>query len=59
MPVQQCREKGRPGFRWGESGKCYTYDPSNKRARLRARLQAEAQGEAIKADQNRRERRAR
>jgi hypothetical protein len=59
MPVQPCQEEDRPGFRWGESGKCYTYEPGNERARLRARLKAEAQGEAVKAAQNRRERHAR
>jgi len=51
MPVMKCQKGGKPGFKWGEQGKCYTYEPGDVTSRLRAKLQAEAQGRAIKAQQ--------
>lgn len=48
MPVQACQEGGRPGYRWGEHGKCYTYEPGNRRQQAEARLKAEAQGAAAR-----------
>ena len=49
MPVQACQQDGKPGFRWGQRGKCYTYEPGSLRSKAAARLKAEAQGKAIKA----------
>ena len=49
MPVQRCRRNGKPGYRWGKSGKCYTYTPGSKRGREMARALAARQGAAIKA----------
>jgi hypothetical protein len=46
MPVQECREQGKPGYRWGQQGKCYTYTPGNLRERAEARMRAESQGYA-------------
>jgi len=51
MPVQACQEDGKPGFKWGQQGKCYTYTPGNTRSKAAARLKAEAQGRAVKAQQ--------
>ena len=46
MPVERCSEGGKPGFRFGESGKCYTYTegdtPGMRRARNKAREQERA-----------------
>lgn len=50
MPVMSCRVKGRPGFKWGASGKCYTYANSNRASREAARQKALAQGRAIEAN---------
>ena len=47
MPVQECREEGRPGWRWGSRGKCYTYSPGDDRGRREAREKAERQGRAV------------
>lgn len=47
MPVQPCNENGKPGYRWGEAGKCYTYTPGNRRGRADARVKAEVQGYAV------------
>jgi len=54
MPVQKCKSEGKPGFKWGESGKCYTYSPGNESSRKAARKKAAEQGRAIKASQKRR-----
>lgn len=50
MPVQSCQLDGKPGFRWGESGKCYTYETGDTASRRRARSRAQAQGAAIEAN---------
>lgn len=49
MPVQRCQSNGKPGFKWGQSGKCYTYTPGNKASRERAKASAAAQGRAVRA----------
>lgn len=50
MPVKNCRENGKPGFKWGNSGKCYTYTPGNEQSRKRARDKAVRQGRAIQVN---------
>lgn len=50
MPVQPCREDGKPGFKWGDSGKCYKYTAGNEQSRTRARELAARQGRAIEAN---------
>ncbi len=45
MPLQRCQSAGRPGWKWGESGKCYP-GPAGK-------SRAWAQGKAIKSSQGR------
>jgi len=54
MPVQPCRKDGKPGFRWGKTGKCYTYTLGNEAARKEAERRARIQGYAIQKDQERR-----
>jgi len=49
MPVVGCQNGGKPGFKWGKSGKCYTYTPNDSASRSRARSRAEAQGRAARA----------
>lgn len=43
MPVQRCTKNGKSGWKWGQSGKCYT----GKNAKSKAK----EQGQAIKASQ--------
>jgi len=43
MPVKRCSSKGKSGYRWGDSGKCYTGSG--------AKSKAAKQGRAIKASQ--------
>lgn len=53
MPLQRgytTRGGERRGYyRWGDSGKMYTYEPGNERSRAAARGLAERQGRAIEA----------
>ena len=49
MPVQRCALEGRPGFKWGERGRCYAYEAGDRASRERAREKAEAQGRAARA----------
>lgn len=49
MPVQRSTKNGKPCYKWGQEGKCYTYTPGNKASRERAKSKAAAQGRAIKA----------
>lgn len=41
MPVKRCSSGGRTGWKWGDSGKCYTGTDAKRRAR--------AQGRAVRA----------
>lgn len=47
MPVQSCQDNNKPGFKWGDSGKCYTYTPNNEGSLRNAKKKAIAQGIAI------------
>ena len=47
MPVQSCSDGDKPGFKWGDSGKCYTYAPSNEKSKGQAKRRAYLQGIAI------------
>jgi len=47
MPLMQCQLNGKPGYKWGQRGKCYTYTPGNDASRKRAKAKAIKQGMAI------------
>lgn len=49
MPVRRVTVGGRPAYRWGESGKAYTYDPGDPESRRRALTAARRQGAAVLA----------
>jgi hypothetical protein len=49
MPVQACNKDGKPGYKYGEQGVCYTYMAGNKASRNAAYAKAVRQGQAIKA----------
>lgn len=46
MPIQTCREDGESGYRWGQSGTCYTGKNAQRKALK--------QGVAIEEDRKRR-----
>ncbi len=47
MPVKDCQDSGKPGYKYGDSGKCYTYTPKDEVSRNKAKKQAIIQGIAI------------
>lgn len=49
MPVQSCSSGGKPGYKFGESGKCYTYTPGDSASRASAKSKASAQERAAYA----------
>jgi len=49
MPVKRCQKNGKPGYKWGDEGFCYTYTPGDARSLERAKKKAAEQGAAIKA----------
>jgi len=50
MPIQSCQANSRPGFKFGPSGKCFTYRSGDSSGRAQARARAAAQGRAIEAE---------
>jgi len=54
MPVRRCHQDGKPGYQYGESGKCYTYTPGDETGRKVAKKKAVHQGATIIASQKRR-----
>ncbi len=48
MPIKQCSDKdGKPGFKYGDSGHCYTYTPGDEASKKAAKSKAVKQGQAI------------
>ena len=52
MPVRSCRSGGKPGYKYGQSGKCYTYTAGDASSRKKAKSKAAKQGRAIEASKN-------
>lgn len=54
MPVNPCSDNNKPGFKWGDSGKCYIYERGNPKsmgeAKRKATIQGIATGEYTKKD---------
>ncbi len=50
MPVQSCTINKKAGYKYGESGKCYTYEVGDEEGRKRAKQKAYIQGAAISAN---------
>lgn len=49
MPVKRTTKNGKPAYRWGDSGKAYTYTAGNKASREQAKAKARRQGRAAYA----------
>ena len=47
MPVNPCSDNDKPGYKWGDAGKCYIYNPNSESSKKEARKKAVAQGIAI------------
>jgi len=52
MPLKQCQKDGKPGWKWGAEGACYTYTPNNKESEARAMAKAKRQGRAVEASKS-------
>lgn len=52
MPLKRCTKDGKPGYKWGDSGKCYPYTPGDEESRKRAKEKAKKQGRAIEREKN-------
>ena len=52
MPVMECQSNGKPGFKFGESGTCYTYTAGDDTSKEAARTKAVDQGKAIEANKS-------
>ncbi len=46
-PLERCQKDGRPGWKWGAGGACFTYDPNDKGGEKAARKKAMDQAVAI------------
>lgn len=44
MPIASCTKDGKQGYKWGNLGKCYLYNPDDKASKTRARNKARQQG---------------
>jgi len=44
MPLMKCKLEKKPGWKYGKSGKCYTYTSGNKKSESTAKLKAIKQG---------------
>jgi hypothetical protein len=47
MPVKDCQDNNQQGYKWGSSGKCYTYTPNNEGSKKNAKKKALTQGLVI------------
>jgi len=52
MPVKNCKKDGKNGYKWGDSGYCYTYTTGNESSRKRAKDKAIRQGRAIQVNKS-------
>jgi hypothetical protein len=50
MPVMECKDKGRSGYKYGEGGHCYTFADGDEAGRKEAKRLAYVQGAAITAN---------
>jgi hypothetical protein len=48
MPVESCSFDGKPGFKWGNQGKCYTYTSGDEASMRAAKDKANKQGLAAR-----------
>ncbi len=47
MPIKECVENKKPGWKYGDAGKCYIFDEDDKDASMRAKKKAIKQAIAI------------
>ena len=47
MPLKRCEDDGKPGWKWGDAGKCYTFTAGDEASETAARKKAMAQAAAM------------
>ena len=47
MPIKRCQEDNKPGYKWGDAGKCYIYNPNDENSIKESKKKAMSQGVAI------------
>lgn len=47
MPLNRCQDDDKPGWKWGDAGKCYTYTAGDEASETAARKKAMAQAAAM------------
>jgi hypothetical protein len=50
--MKACSKNGKPGFKWGDNGFCYTYTPGNKESLVSAKAKCMQQAKAIEANKH-------
>ena len=50
MPIRSCSDGDKPGYKWGDSGKCYLYTAGNEKSMEAAKMKAQMQGVAARAN---------
>jgi tRNA splicing endonuclease len=49
MPIEVCKENNKNGFKYGNKGRCYTYETNSKRSQAEALKLALKQMQAVHA----------
>jgi hypothetical protein len=47
MPIKECQVEGKNGYKWGNEGKCYTYEKDSDESQKTARKKAMRQGVVV------------
>lgn len=47
MPVKRCQSDGKPGWKWGDAGHCYTFTEGDTHSEGTAKQRAYIQGYAM------------
>ena len=50
MPIRSCSDGDKPGYKWGDSGKCYLYTAGDEKSMEAAKIKAQMQGVAARAN---------
>ena len=50
MPIRSCSDGDKPGYKWGDSGKCYLYTAGNEKSMEAAKMKAQMQGVVARAN---------
>jgi hypothetical protein len=52
MRLKQCMVDGKPGYKWGKQGVCYTYNPKKRESMKKAKQRAKDDGRAASCNED-------